>query len=92
MAKSISTQTMEHSPTLNTVHMVEEVLKNADNSIITVAEIKRKLPKQINPAALKTILQALEDKNWIVSSIKGITWVNNSTPASRKAIAQGLEL
>ena len=92
MAKSISMQTVEHSPTLNTVHMVEEVLKNADNSIITVPEIKRKLPKQINHNTLKTILQHLEDRNLIVSSIKGITWIHNSNPTLRKAIAQGREV
>jgi len=37
-------QRIEHSPTLNTVLMVEQELKNA-KQIISIAELKRKLPK-----------------------------------------------
>jgi len=37
-----------HWPTLNTVIMVEETLKNSENSVITIAELKRKLPRQVN--------------------------------------------
>ncbi len=37
---------LEHSPTLNTVLMVENLLKNMGKSVISVADIKRKLPKK----------------------------------------------
>src|SRR3989344_3843535 len=40
---------IKHYPTLNTVIMVENTLKNMDESVITIADLKRKLPKQINP-------------------------------------------
>ena len=39
-------QELEHSPTLNTVIMVERTLKNMGESAITVSELKRRLPKQ----------------------------------------------
>ncbi len=92
-----STQTsneyiLEHSPTLNTVLMVEETLKNMDESVITVAELKRRLPKQVNHNTLKTILEYLEMSNKILVTMKGITWIHNTNPNLRKAISQGLRL
>lgn len=38
----------EHSPALNTVIMVENTLRKLNESIVTVAELKRKLPRQVN--------------------------------------------
>lgn len=83
---------MEHSPTLNTVLMVEDTLKNMNESVITIAELKRKLPKQVNHNTLKIILEYLEESNKIAVSMKGITWIHNPNPNLRKAIAKGLEL
>mgnify|MGYP001557812471 FL=1 len=56
MSQSIQEQKPEHSPTLNTVLMVEDTLKNMEGSIITIAELKRRLPKQVNHNVLKVIL------------------------------------
>jgi len=85
-------QELKHSPTLNTVIMVEETLKNMDDSVISVAELKRKLPRQVNHNTLKLILGYLELSNKIVVTMKGITWVHNTNPNLQKAIARGLEL
>ncbi len=92
MSKLIQEQRLEHSPTLNTVLMVENTLKNMDESIITVAELKRKLPRQVNHNTLMVILEYLEESNKIAVSIKGITWIHNTNPNLRKAIQRGLEL
>jgi hypothetical protein len=81
-----------HSPTLNTVLMVEETLKNMEGSIITIAELKRKLPKQVNHNTLMIILEYLERSNKIAVTLKGITWIHNPNPNLRTAIRQGLEL
>ena len=83
---------LKHSPTLNTVLMVENTLKNMDESIITIAELKRKLPKQVNHNTLKIILEYLEESNKIAVTIKGISWIHNLNVNLRKAINQGLEL
>ncbi|MBU2560178.1 hypothetical protein KKA03_04710 [archaeon] len=85
-------QKSRHSPTLNTVLMVENTLKNVNESVITVAELKRKLPKQVNHNTLNTILEYLEESNKIAVTMKGITWIHNTNPLLRKAIASGLEL
>ncbi len=86
-----SKQKLEHTPTLNTVLMVEETLKNMDESVITIAELKRKLPRQVNHNTLKIILEYLEESNKIAVSIKGITWIHNTNPNLKRVIAQGFE-
>ena len=83
---------LEHSPTLNTVLMVENTLLNMDKSIFTVADIKKKLPKQVNHRTLMIILSYLEESNKIFVSIKGITWIHNTSPRLRKEISKGLEV
>ena len=85
-------QLLEHSPTLNTVLMVEEILKTMDESVITVAELKRKLPKQVNHNTLMIILEYLEESNKIAVTMKGITWIHNANSNLRKAVREGLEL
>lgn len=90
MAQGI--QIMKHAPTLNTVIMVEKALQDAKGSVVTVAEIKRMLPRQVNHNTLMAILSYLEESNKIVVTLKGITWVHNYNPNLRKAIAKGMEL
>lgn len=85
-------QVLKHSPTLNTVLMVEKALKNMNESVITVAGLKRRLPKQVNHNTLKVILEYLEESNKIAVTMKGITWIHNTTPNLKKAIAKGLQL
>ena len=82
----------EHSPTLNTVIMVEETLRNVDESLISIAELKRLLPRKVNHNKLKTILRYLEESNKILVTIDGITWIFNPEPKLRNAISRGLEL
>ena len=85
-------QIMKHAPTLNTVIMVEHALQNTQDSVVTIAELKGLLPKQVNHTTLMTILFYLEESNKIAVSLKGITWIHNSNPNLRKAIATGMEL
>jgi len=85
-------QVLEHSPTLNTVLMVEDVLKNVGESVISIADLKRRLPKQVNHNTLMIILDYLEKSNKIAVTLKGITWIHNSNTNMKKAIVQGLEL
>lgn len=92
MSELLQERKLGHSPTLNTVIMVEDTLKNIDSSVITVAELKRKLPKQINHNTLKIILEYLEESNKIAVSLRGITWIYNTNLNLRKAISKGLEI
>ena len=81
-----------HWPKLNTVIMVEDVLKNSNDSVIKIAELKRRLPKQVNHITLILILKYLEESNKILVTLDGITWIHNTSPKLRKAIAKGMEL
>ncbi len=82
----------EHAPNLNTVLMVERVLENMKQSVVTVAQLKRMLPRQVNHNTLIVILRYLEASNKIAVSLKGISWIANDNPRLKKAIAKGLEL
>lgn len=81
-----------HWPTLNTVMMVEETLKKMNESIVTIAELKRSLPRQVNHNTLMLILEYLERSNKIAVTLRGITWIRNTNINLKKAIAKGLEL
>jgi len=85
-------QKPSHWPTLNTVIMVEETLKSMNESVISVAELKRKLPRKVNHITLMVILEYLERSNKIAVTLKGITWIYNENPNLKKAIMQGMEL
>jgi len=92
MSITIQNNTFEHSPTLKTVIMVEEILKNMDKSVVTIAQLKKMLPKQVNHNTLKVILTYLEYSNKIAVTLSGITWIHNTNPNLRRAISKGLEL
>jgi aryl-alcohol dehydrogenase-like predicted oxidoreductase len=83
---------LEHSPTLATILMVEETLSTMDESVITVAQLKRMLPKQVNHQMLKIILQYLEESNKIAVSIFGISWIAHINPNLKSAIIAGKKL
>ncbi len=82
-------QILEHAPNLNTVLMVEETLKKSD--LISLAELKRKLPRKVMHQTLLTILDYLQLSGKIIISIKGILWIFNESPKLKKAIALGTE-
>jgi hypothetical protein len=81
-----------HWPTLNTVIMVEDTLKKIEGSIISIAELKRKLPRQVNHITLMLILEYLERSNKIAVTLRGITWIENNNPNLKKAILNGMEI
>ena len=81
-----------HWPTLNTVIMVEDTLKNMDKSVISIAELKRRLPRQVNHITLMVILEYLERSNKIAVTLKGITWIENNNSNLKRAIIRGMEL
>lgn len=88
MAKQLQEMKMAHSPTLATVLMVETALKGAKQSAVSVAELKRSLPRQVNHYTLKAVLYYLEESNKIAVSLRGITWIHNANANLRRAIAR----
>lgn len=63
-----------HSPTLDTVLMVEDTIREA-KGVITVAELKRRLPRKVNHNTLKAILVYLQRSGKIEFTLDGVVWV-----------------
>ncbi len=66
----------QRSPTLNTLLMVEETLMNI-HEVITIAELKRKLPKQVMHQTLMKIIDYLEYSGKIIWKDDKILWAFN---------------
>jgi hypothetical protein len=77
-----------HSPTLKTIRMVEDVLKKMDESQIRFSELKKRLPKKVNHNTLKDILRYLDQSGKVYMNIDGIAWVYNPSKKLAKAIAE----
>jgi len=80
-----------HFPSLKTVLMVEEALKNA-NELLTREELKKLLPKMVMHQTLNIILEYLEESGKIIDGRKGILWIYNPSQKLDKAIKEGVEL
>ena len=81
----------KHSPTLNTVFMVEEVLKNADKQL-TVADLKKELPRKVMHNTLLQILDYLQLSGKILFTSKGIIWIYEDRQKLEELIGKGLEV
>lgn len=78
-----------HWPTLQTVLMVEQTMQEMDESLFSVADVKRALPRKVNHETLKIILKYLEESNKIAVSIDGITWIFNASEKLAEGIRRG---
>ncbi len=90
------TQTLEreqlvHSPTLNTVLMVEGILKEA-GQVISLAELKRRLPRKIMHQTLLQILDYLQISGKIIIGTKGILWIFAERKELNELIRKGTEI
>ena len=65
---------LQHSPTLDTVLMVEETIKDA-KEVMSVAELKRCLPREVNHYTLKYILLYLQKSGKIEFTPNGFVWI-----------------
>ena len=88
MAKLI--QMAIHSPNLKTVLMVENTLKNGD--LLSVAELKRQLPKKVMHQTLLQILDYLQQSGKIIIGTKGILWIYSENKVLDELIKRGIEL
>ena len=82
-------QEILHYPRLDTVLMVENVLKRADLAI-SKSELSRRLPKQIMRQTLNVILDYLEEKGLIMIGEKGVLWIHNESPKMRKLLEKSM--
>jgi hypothetical protein len=80
-----------HSPTLNTVIMVEDTLKDA-KQIIKISELKRRLPRKVMHQTLMHILDYLQKSGKILITTKGVLWTYATHDELKKLKERGLEV
>lgn len=78
----------EHSPTLNTILMVENTLKK-QKIPLTTAELKRKLPKKVMHNTLLQVLDYIQLSKKIMIGTKGILWVFDEGKELNSLIKRG---
>ena len=79
-----------HSPNLNTILMVEDVLKKGE--LITPAQLKKSLPKQVMHQTLLQILDYLQLSGKIIIGTKGILWVFTERKELNSLIQMGTDI
>ena len=87
----LKNEKMNHFPNLNTILMVEETLKNS-GELLTLAELKRKLPKKVMHQTLINILDYLQLSGKILIGTKGILWVFTERKELDRLIKRGVEV
>ena len=78
-------QEVLHYPRLDTVLMVEKVLKKADLAI-SKNELIRRLPKKVMRQTLNVIIDYLNQKGLIMIGSKGVLWVHNENFKFKKLL------
>lgn len=91
MAHTQAIQIQKHSPTLSTVLMVEDVLKEAGEPL-KIAEIKRRLPRKVQHSTLLQILDYLQMSGKILIGTKGVLWISAERKELDALIKKGLEV
>lgn len=77
-----------HSPNLNTVLMIENTLKK-QKIPLTIAELKRKLPKKVMHSTLIQVIDYLQLSKKIIITTKGILWVFEEEKGLNSLIKRG---
>jgi len=88
--KAAQTQIM-HSPTLDTVLMVERTLQDA-KEVIKIAELKRRLPRKVMHQTLLHVLDYLQASGKILITTKGVVWTYAPKDMMERLKKGGIEL
>lgn len=86
----IKKENSSHSPNLSTVVMVEKTLKDA-GELLTLAELKRRLPRKVMHNTLLQILDYLQVSGKILIGTKGILWIFAEKEELKKLMRRGTE-
>ena len=82
---------INHSPTLSTVLMVEDILKQT-GELITLAELKRRLPKKVMHNTLLQIIDYLQISGKIIIGTKGVLWIFTERKELEELKKRGTEI
>lgn len=84
------TQTL-HYPTLKTVLLVEEILKDAKEPLSRY-EIMKRANNKIMRQTLNTIIEYLEKRGMVLDSEKGVLWTYTSPEKMKRLLKESVEV
>lgn len=89
----MSTKTIQilHYPTLKTVLMVEDILKDAKEPLSRY-EIMKRADNKIMRQTLNTILAYLEKRGMVLDSKKGVIWTYTPPAKMKKWLKESVEV
>lgn len=89
----VKTKQVLHYPRLDTIQMVENVIKKAEDPL-SKNEIDRRLPKQIMRPTLNLILNYLEDSGKISVPKEGIIWtyIKDISPELKRRLEKSVRV
>lgn len=79
-------------PNLSTVLMVEDYLKSHADIPITLAKLKKELPRKVMHQTIKVILRYLWQSGKIIYGPKGIQWIYAPPEHIKKMLDDTLEV
>ncbi len=86
------TNRIKRYPNLNTVLMVEDVLKQHRDIPIKIPELKKQLPKQVMHQTLIIIMEYLWRSGKIIYGPRGIQWIYSEPEHLKKMFEGSLEV
>jgi len=87
----VSETKLIHYPTLKTVLMVEEILKEAKEPLTRYAIMKRTKNKVMRPT-LNTVIEYMEQRGMVLDSKKGIIWTYTTPEKMKKLIRESVKV
>lgn|SRR3989344_5418301 len=78
---------LKRYPNLNTVLMVESFLKSHRDLPMTIADLKKELPRQVMHDTMKVILEYLWRSGKIIYGPKGVQWIYSEPEHLKKMLA-----
>ncbi len=85
-------KTIAHSPTLDTVRMIENAIKKA-GTYPSINRLSRMLERQVQVPTIKETLKYLEESNKIMFDKDGsIIWIFADNPKLKKLLAESTRL
>ena len=85
-------QILKRYPNLNTILMVEKVLKKNRDLPMKLSELKKKLPKQVMHQTLVMIIEYLYESGKIIYGPKGIQWIYSKPEHLKKMMNDSIEI
>jgi len=79
-------------PNLNTVIMVEDLLKKHRDIPMKISDIKKKLPRQVMHQTLQIVLEYLWKSGKIIYGPKGVQWIYSEPEHLKKMLKGSLEV